>query len=167
MNPSDLTSIKPHLLRAWLGWCSANRLTPLLVVQPLPYVGLPATVLANATNRQPPQPLVFNLNSQSAVNLGFTAQAIFFTTLFPGQRSPSTVEIPCANWQSLRIPEIGQKVDLGFIERLPGSKRPDAMPWPEGSGGVIIPANPDAKIKPQGLGQDLPKPSLVWSNTSK
>lgn len=162
MNSPDLTSIKPHLLRAWLGWCAANRLTPQLAVQALPYVGLPATVLAHSASRQPGQPLVFNLNSQSAVNLGFTAQAIFFTTLFPGQRAPSTVEIPCENWQSLRIPEIGQKVDLGFVEALSGTKRPDAFPWPHGTGGVILPQAQTPNVnKPEG---EIPKPSLVWSN---
>lgn len=94
MIPADLTSIKPHLLRAWLGWCVANRLTPLLVTQPMPYVGLPATVLANAANQKPAQPLVFNLHHQSAANLGFTGKSIFFTTCFLGKGRPVPWKFP-------------------------------------------------------------------------
>lgn len=167
MNPSDLTSVKPHLLRAWLGWCTANQLTPLLVVQALPYVGLPATVLAAASQR-PGQPLVFSLSSQVAAKIGFTSQSIYFTTLFPGQRQVSTVEIPTAGWRALRVAETNWRFDLSFAEHLAGTRRPDAMPWPGGTGGLILPAPPaEAPHSPQSMAQseDVPrKPSLVWDN---
>lgn len=177
MIPADLTSMKPHLLRAWLGWCAANRLTPLLVTQPLPYVGLPATVLAHAANQQPAQPLVFNLHHQSAANLGFTGKSIFFTTLFPGQRQASTVEIPCQNWRSLRIPELGQRIDLSFPEQLVGEKRADSQAWPQGVGGIIQarkappPTQHNTKEgqaeENQSQSQPAGKPSLVWINSKK
>lgn len=169
MTSADLTSVKPHLLRAWLGWCAANRLTPLLVVQPLPYVGLPATVLANAASQQPAQALVFNLHHQSAANLGFTGKSIFFTTLFPGQRQPSTVEIPCQNWRGLRISELGQRLDLSFPEHLGGEKRPDSQAWPQGVGGIIQPRRPSTQSPDENGGEETHgvKPSLVWSNSNK
>ena len=161
MSAPDLTSIKPHMLRAWLGWCAANKLTPLLSAEPLPYIGLPATVLAQSAAQHPGQPLVFNLSQHTAANLGFTGQAILFTTLFPGQRQASSVEIPAIHWKVLRIPELGQRINLAFPEQLLASKRTDANPWPMGSGGIIMP-------HPQGTDKTVEeptKPSLVWSST--
>lgn len=166
MNPNDLTSVKPHLLRAWLGWCAANQLTPLLVAQALPYVGLPATVLAAASQR-PGQPLVFSLANQAAAKVGFTSHSVYFTTLFPGQRQASTVEIPTTGWKALRVAEINARVDLSFAEHLTGARRPDSLPWPGGTGGLILPATsvaaPDA---PQATldAEEPRKPSLVWDN---
>ena len=166
MNPNDLTSVKPHLLRAWLGWCAANQLTPLLVAQALPYVGLPATVLAAASQR-PGQPLVFSLANQAAAKVGFTSHSVYFTTLFPGQRQASTVEIPTTGWKALRVAEINARVDLSFSEQLAGARRPDSLPWPAGTGGLVLPAPapsiPDT-LQAQGEAEEPRKPSLVWDN---
>jgi stringent starvation protein B len=181
MPAADLTSIKPHLLRAWLGWCAANQLTPLLLVHPLPYMGLPATVLAAAASHPVGQPLVFSLAPKSASQVGFTAHSIYFTTLFPGQRQPSTVEIPVNGWRGLRVAETGWRADLSFPEQLQGARRVDSLPWPKGTGGVssptTIPAQPsDLHDAPSAPGASPPaaftpetsdtpvRPSLVWTN---
>jgi len=174
MNPNNLTSIKPHLLRGWLGWCAANKLTPLLVVEALPYVGLPATVLA-AASQKPGHPLVFSLSNQVAAKVGFTSQSIHFTTLFPGHRQISTVEIPTTGWRALRVAETNWRVDLSFDERLDGTRRPDAMPWPTGTGGLVLPMNETTTTKheredntsarQEEIHPEEPrKPSLVWKN---
>ena len=118
-------SIKPFLLDAILGWCGANKITPILVVRPHPDWMLPDHLLVSAQKAN----LAFNIGPKAVMEKQITTQHISFTTFFRHLPQPEKIILPVGAWVAVRVQETTHHFDLSFPEHL--SKTPQDM-WPQG-----------------------------------
>ena len=149
-------SLKPYLLDGFLGWCAANRLTPVLIVVPDENRVVPDHVKDSVGD------LAFNVSSKAVVEKTITTEGIEFVTYFKNKSNPERVFLPISCWKGVRIKETMQQMDLSFPETL----EHQFIRWPEGIS--LAPPQQTVPMAPQpkdvsSSGRKASQLSLVWT----
>ena len=115
-------SLKPYLLDGLLSWCAANRLTPVLAVNPDPNRLVPEHA------KEKEGGMAFNVSSKAVLEKNISTEGLTFVTYFKNKNDPERVFLPISCWKHIRIKETNQQFDLSFQESL----EHQFLRWPNG-----------------------------------